>query len=210
MVEGSNSSASSVGLMYIMWVSCLVLYPQIQESWRPRQKEKTPQPQPPTLTTRSVCLNTLNTTLIPLWLPKARICSLSKQQIRPFVCQGTISSISLWLGVFCLFSMLCDSPFPVNTRRWTNAVLMLAHRLWRWASIKPALVQCLVSTVFSVSMVINILKRCQIYVVSLIYVWSSARCVNPIMLSMFRSISALCDIRMEKVLYFILWRFQIS
>ena len=29
----------------------------------------------------------------------------------------------------------------MNTRRWPNAVLMLAQRLWRWCNIKPALGQ---------------------------------------------------------------------
>ena len=33
---------------------------------------------------------------------------------------------------------------PGNTRRWTNADLMLAHRLRRWPNIKSALVQRLV------------------------------------------------------------------
>ena len=31
--------------------------------------------------------------------------------------------------------------FPANTTPWTNAGLMLAHRLRRWTNIKPALVQ---------------------------------------------------------------------
>ena len=33
---------------------------------------------------------------------------------------------------------------PANTRRWTNVGLMLAHRLRRWANIKPTLIQRLV------------------------------------------------------------------
>ena len=33
---------------------------------------------------------------------------------------------------------------PANTRRWTNAELMLSHRLRRWANINSALVQRLV------------------------------------------------------------------
>ena len=32
---------------------------------------------------------------------------------------------------------------PVMTRHWTNAGLMLAHRLQRWANINPTLVQSL-------------------------------------------------------------------
>ena len=28
---------------------------------------------------------------------------------------------------------------PANTRHWPNAGLMLAHRLWRWSSTKPAM-----------------------------------------------------------------------
>ena len=32
--------------------------------------------------------------------------------------------------------------FPANTRRWTSVGLMLAHRLRRWANLKPALFQC--------------------------------------------------------------------
>ena len=35
---------------------------------------------------------------------------------------------------------------PANTRGWTNVVLMLAHRLRRWTSIKTTLVQRLVFT----------------------------------------------------------------
>ena len=38
------------------------------------------------------------------------------------------------------------SEFPANTRRWSNAGLMLAHRLRRWANISPALGQRLVFT----------------------------------------------------------------
>ena len=33
---------------------------------------------------------------------------------------------------------------PADTRRWTNVGLMLVQRRRRWASLKPALVQCLV------------------------------------------------------------------
>ena len=36
--------------------------------------------------------------------------------------------------------------YPANTRRWTNAGLMLAHRLRRWPNISPALIQSFVST----------------------------------------------------------------
>ena len=32
---------------------------------------------------------------------------------------------------------------PVNTRRWTNVVLKLTHRLRRWPNYKTTLVQCL-------------------------------------------------------------------
>ena len=41
----------------------------------------------------------------------------------------------------CLASRKNDR--PENMRRWTNAALMLAHRLRRWPNIKPTLVQCL-------------------------------------------------------------------
>ena len=40
--------------------------------------------------------------------------------------------------------LLCMAVYPANTRRWTNAGLMLVQRLRRWSSIKPALVQRLV------------------------------------------------------------------
>ena len=57
-----------------------------------------------------------------------------------------------WLTVFFYwggFSAVSRSDgesgsYPANTRHWTNAVLMLSHRLRRWANIKTALVQCLV------------------------------------------------------------------
>ena len=40
----------------------------------------------------------------------------------------------------CLWGSLLSCRQP-NTRRWPNAGLMLAHRMRRWPSIKPALVQ---------------------------------------------------------------------
>ena len=33
---------------------------------------------------------------------------------------------------------------PANTRHWTNVILMLAHQLWRWPSIRITLGQCVV------------------------------------------------------------------
>ena len=44
-----------------------------------------------------------------------------------------------------MFKTQCGvSTHPANTRRRPNAVPILAHRLRRWPSIKPALVQRLV------------------------------------------------------------------
>ena len=40
--------------------------------------------------------------------------------------------------------MAGKAKFPANKRRWTNAVLMLAHCLRRWSDIKPTLVQHIV------------------------------------------------------------------
>ena len=37
-----------------------------------------------------------------------------------------------------------NADVPVNTRRWSNVGLMLAHRLRRWSNIKPTLLQRLV------------------------------------------------------------------
>ena len=34
---------------------------------------------------------------------------------------------------------VCSGDFPANTRRVTNVGLKLAHRLRRWANIKPTL-----------------------------------------------------------------------
>ena len=41
----------------------------------------------------------------------------------------------------CSARVCAFPPRQSNTRRWPNAGLVLAHRLWRWLSIKPALVQ---------------------------------------------------------------------
>ena len=37
-----------------------------------------------------------------------------------------------------------ETPHPTNTTHWNNVVLLLAHRLRRWPSIKPTLFQCFV------------------------------------------------------------------
>ena len=36
-----------------------------------------------------------------------------------------------------------NTPYPANTKRWTTVSLLLAHRLRRWANIKPTLVHSL-------------------------------------------------------------------
>ena len=42
--------------------------------------------------------------------------------------------------------LICNAMLTIlkqaSTGQWTNAGLMLGHRLWRWPNIKPALVQC--------------------------------------------------------------------
>ena len=42
------------------------------------------------------------------------------------------------------FFVIFLSSIPTDTKVRPNADLMLAHRLRRWANIRPALVQCLV------------------------------------------------------------------
>ena len=44
------------------------------------------------------------------------------------------------------YSLIWDH--PKKTRRWTNAGLMLAHRLRRWVSMKAALVQRILFAVY--------------------------------------------------------------
>ena len=50
----------------------------------------------------------------------------------------------LQVSCSCCLLLHCTIDYPENTRRFTNAGLMLAHRLRRWANIKSALVQHLV------------------------------------------------------------------
>ena len=52
-------------------------------------------------------------------------------------------------GSRCLFWMVGMPDLSTNSRWWTNAVLMLAHRRRRWASIKTALFQHLLFAVSS-------------------------------------------------------------
>ena len=50
----------------------------------------------------------------------------------------------LQISCYCFLPSHCTIAYPENTRRFTNGGLMLAHRLRRWANIKPASVQHLV------------------------------------------------------------------
>ena len=56
--------------------------------------------------------------------------------------------------------------YPANTRRWTNADLMLAHRLRRWPNIKSALVQRLMFAGYHWKLLEYRIKK-QIYLVGL-------------------------------------------
>ena len=66
----------------------------------------------------------------------------------PTLNQYRFMSCDCWVWVDELHGVCCTS-FPANTRRWTNAGLMLAQRRRRWANITPALAQRLVSHGFA-------------------------------------------------------------
>ena len=68
-----------------------------------------------------------------------------------FICFTLLQSCQKWVIMFMWFwhvdllNRACwelaenSDIYQINTKRWTNAGLMLAHRLRRWASIKPLL-----------------------------------------------------------------------
>ena len=59
----------------------------------------------------------------------------------PFVCLCKHPPVSQRGRYSCVFLLQHNIEAPTNTRSWTNIGLMLAHRLQRWPSIKPTLVQ---------------------------------------------------------------------
>ena len=61
--------------------------------------------------------------------------------------QGSLTAVVMYTTQWVLRTrhVAAPAPVPAKTRNWTNAFLMLSHRLRRWANIKTASVQCLVS-----------------------------------------------------------------
>ena len=93
---------------------------------------------------------------------KGCICHFAKSvadTLSPFISKGMLYGIMIKshpqgpyteslcpekMGLLRFVIRWSTDTIPANTTRWPNAGLMLAHRLRRWASINPALGQCLV------------------------------------------------------------------
>ena len=101
---------------------------------------------------------------ISVWLPVFVVlydhsqtgnnCKIPPQQLHSCYAWSGVKTpltndVIMYLKAVCILSYIRIQT-PASRRHWTNAGLMLVHRLRRWTNIKPALSQCLLFCSYSI------------------------------------------------------------